>query len=117
MYILNLSIWSRILNVKLQACDLAAPLVDCKLQKVNNNSTVPPHIRNLLNKRKRLLRKQKSTFEFETQNVIRLLNKEILCHNRSHKRCNEKPFSIKCPNMSLIFISEYNQTYHTHTSC
>ena len=25
-----------------------------------------------------------------------------------------KPFSIKCPNMSLIFISEYNQTYHTH---
>ena len=31
--------------------------------------------------------------------------------------CNEKPFSIKCPNMSSTFISEYNQTYHTHTSC
>ena len=31
--------------------------------------------------------------------------------------CNEIPFAIKCINMSLNIISEYNQTYRKHTSC
>ena len=29
---------------------------------------------------------------------------------------NEKPFGIKCMNMSFKLISEYNQTYRKHTS-
>ena len=61
--------WNVYENWIAKACDLAAPLVDSKLQKDNSNCAVPPQVKNLLNKRKRLLRKQKFNFEIDTQVV------------------------------------------------
>ena len=68
-----------------KACDSCAPLVDCSPHSEHKNVSVPPVIKNKINKRKRLLRNQKNNFTMENLASIRLLNKEINYFIRNKK--------------------------------
>ena len=67
--------WNILENWITKACDACAPLVNCSPQVGQKKVVIiPPVIKNKINKRKRLLRIQKSNFSMENCASIRLLN-------------------------------------------
>ena len=70
------SFWNEFESKLVEIVDIIAPLQPLH-QIEKNRSRPPPHIKNKLNKRNRLLKKLKNDPNHETRSVIKQLNKEI----------------------------------------
>ena len=70
------SFWNEFESKLVEIVDIIAPLQPLH-QIEKNRSRPPPHIKNKLNKRNRLLKKLKNDPSHETRSVIKQLNKEI----------------------------------------
>ena len=78
--------WNELENVLINISDKLAPLKYFTNNKVRNPQTIPPHIKRLLNRRKKILTKNRLDYSDSNTQIIKCLNKDIRAHFYQ-KRC------------------------------